>query len=58
MRLAHLVPAFAALCACSTVAQPPGPLIGEWGGTHVGLKLTDGAARSTMIALRGPSTSR
>lgn len=40
MRGAVLLPALAALTACATVPQPPGPLTGDWGGTHVGLRLT------------------
>ena len=39
MGLARLLPALA-LSACATVPQPAGPITGEWGGTHVGLKLT------------------
>jgi hypothetical protein len=30
----------AALSACASVPPAPGPVTGEWGGTHVGLKLT------------------
>ena len=46
MRLALLLPALAALSACATVPQPAGPLTGDWGGTHVGLKLN--AAGGTL----------
>ena len=35
-----LLPALAALSACATVPAAPGPVTGNWGGTHVGLKLT------------------
>ena len=40
MRLALLLPALAAVSACASVPRPPAPLIGDWGGTHVGLRLT------------------
>ena len=35
-----LLPALAALSACASVPQAGGPVTGEWGGTHVGLKLS------------------
>ena len=40
-RPAAFAAAAAALAACSTLPRPPAgiPLTGEWGGTHVGLKL-------------------
>ena len=41
MKLALLLPALLALSACTTVAQLAGPLSGDWGGTHVGLKLSE-----------------
>ena len=35
-----VIPALAALSACASIPTPSGPLTGDWGGTHVGLKLT------------------
>ena len=35
-----LLPALAALSACASVPAAKGPVTGDWGGTHVGLRLT------------------
>jgi hypothetical protein len=37
---------FAALSACTSVPPAGGPLTGEWGGTHIGLRLS--AAGGTL----------
>ena len=34
-------PVLAALSACATVPSDRDPVTGDWGGTHVGLKLTE-----------------
>ncbi len=40
MRARLVLPMLAALSACASVPPARGPVTGEWGGTHVGLKLS------------------
>ena len=45
MRAPLLLLAAAALAACVSVPAPGVPLTGEWGGTHVGLTLSETSGR-------------